>query len=231
MAFQKTKIDGDLGHKVQAHLESLGLHTPVDLQHLNVDNKTKIDIIENCMITVLRTLGMDLTDDSLVETPKRIAKMMVLENYWGLLPENFPKNTVIENKMHVDEMVTVGGINVNSWCEHHLVSIIGKAYVAYIAQDKVVGLSKLSRVVDYYAHRPQVQERLTSQIQAALCYLLGTEDVAVGIRATHLCMTTRGVEDRTAWTQTTKLGGAFKTDSKTRSEFLRMIPNTVSTDN
>lgn len=228
MSFQKTKIDSKLGHEIQAHLEQLGLQTPICQDYLNVDAKDKIEKIEHHMTEIWKTLGMDLTDDSLAETPKRIAKMMVLENYWGLLPENFPKNTVIKNKMHVDELVTVGSINVNSWCEHHGVSILGKAYVAYIAKDRVVGLSKLSRVVDYFCHRPQVQERLTSQIQAALCKMLGTEDVAVGIRAAHLCMTTRGVEDREAWTQTTKLGGAFKTDPQTRAEFLRMLPSNVS---
>lgn len=223
MGFQKTKTDKNLGLDIQAHLESLGVHTPVHKERLNVDNKEKIEKIERLMTEVWETLGMDLSDDSLIETPNRIAKMMVLDQNWGLLPENFPKNTMITDKMKVDEMVTVGDIQVTSICEHHGISILGKACVAYIAQGKVIGLSKLSRVVDYFSRRPQVQERLTSQIYHALSYMLGTDNVAVGIRATHLCMTTRGVEDRSAWTQTTKLGGAFKTDPQTKAEFLRLI--------
>ena len=221
--FQKTKVDSDLGVEIQQHLESLGLHTPVIHDTLQVDAKDKIAKIEHHMTEIWKTLGMDLSDDSLIETPNRIAKMMVLENYWGLLPQNFPKNTMIEDKMQVDEMVTVGDIQVTSNCEHHGVPILGKAYVAYIAQGKVIGLSKLSRVVDYFSRRPQVQERLTSQIYHALSYMLGTDNVAVAIKAVHLCMTTRGVEDMAAWTQTTKLGGAFKEDPQTRAEFLNLV--------
>lgn len=224
MSLQKSKTDANLGLEIQAYLETLGINTPTDKGLLGVSNEEKIKTIEFHMGEIWKTLGMDMTDDSLEETPKRIAKMMVVENYWGLLPENFPKNTMIENKMKADEMVAVGDIQVTSNCEHHGVPIIGKAYVAYIASGKVIGLSKLSRVVDYFSRRPQVQERLTSQIYHTLSYMLGTEDVAVGIKAVHLCMTTRGVEDRSAWTQTTKLGGSFKTDPKTRSEFLSLIP-------
>lgn len=223
MSFQKTKVNAALGHEIQAHLESLGLHTPVNNEYLFAENKEKIEKIQFHMTEVWKTLGMDLSDDSLEETPNRIAKMLVLENYWGLLPENFPKNTMIKDKMRVDEMVTVGDIQVTSNCEHHGVPIIGKAFVAYIAQGKVIGLSKMSRVVDYFSRRPQVQERLTSQIYHALSYMLGTENVAVGIKAAHMCMSTRGVEDRDAWTQTTKLGGAFKNDPQTRAEFLSLM--------
>ena len=223
MAFQKTKIDAALGYEVMQHLESLGLHTPCIKEALHVDNKTKIDIIERHMTEILKTLGMDLSDDSLIETPKRVAKMMVLENYWGLLPENFPKNTTIENKMHLDNMVTVGDINVSSFCEHHLLPVLGKAYIAYLPKDRVIGLSKLSRVVEYFSRRPQVQERLTAQIYHALSYMLDTPDVAVGINAVHLCMSTRGVEDPDAWTQTTKLGGSFKTELGMRVEFLDLM--------
>lgn len=223
MSFQKTKVDPELGNEIQQHLEEVGLDTPVNQNALAIDNKAKIEKIETLTREIWETLGMDLSDDSLAETPKRIAKMMVLESFWGLLPENFPKNTTIEDKMKVDEMVTVGNINVSSWCEHHGLPIMGTAYVSYIAQGKVIGLSKLARVVEYFCRRPQVQERLTSQIQESLCHMLGTNDVAVGIRATHTCMTMRGVEDRGAWTQTTKLGGSFKTDSNTRSEFLQLL--------
>lgn len=223
MSFQKTKIDSKLGHEIQAHLESLGIHTPVNKDYLSADAKDKIEKIEMHMTEVFKLIGMDLNDDSLVETPKRVAKMMVLDQAWGMLPENFPKNTMIEDKMHVDEMVTVGDIRINSLCEHHWLGIHGKAYVSYIARGKVIGLSKLSRVVEYFCKRPQVQERLTSQIYHALSYMLGTTDIAVGINAAHLCMTTRGVEDPDAWTQTTKLGGVFKSDPQTRAEFLSLM--------
>lgn len=224
MSFQKSKTDSSLGLVIQSHLESLGIHTPVNKEMLAVASEEKIKKIEFHMAEIWKTLGMDMTDDSLEETPKRIAKMMVVENYWGLLPENFPKNTMIVNKMKVDEMVAVCDIQVTSNCEHHGVPILGKAYIAYIASGKVIGLSKLSRVVDYFSRRPQVQERLTSQIYHALSLMLETENVAVGIKATHLCMTTRGVEDRSAWTLTTKLGGAFKDNQETRAEFLKLIP-------
>jgi GTP cyclohydrolase I len=223
MSYNKTKIDGALGQEIQDYLESLGLHTPVNKTLLNIDNKTKIDKIEYHMTEVCKILGLDLTDDSLIETPKRIAKMFVLEDFYGLLPENFPKNTMIANKMKTSEMVKISKIKVVSRCEHHIEKILGYGYVAYIPKDKIVGLSKISRVVDYFCKRPQVQERLTEQIFYALEYMLGTEDVAVYIDAEHLCMTTRGVEDANATTSTCKLGGAFKIDPATRAEFLGLI--------
>lgn len=222
MAYNKTKIDSTLGFLVKDHLTKLGLETPTtDL--LGVDNKEKIDKIEKHMFEICKVLGLDLTDDSLIETPKRVAKMLVLEQCWGLLPENFPKNTTISNKMKTDEMVTVGDIPVMSICEHHLVTIEGSAVVSYLPKNKVIGLSKLARIVEYYSRRPQVQERLTSQIYHALSFLLETEDVAVGINAKHFCMISRGVETPNSWTQTTKLGGAFKNDPGTKAEFLRLI--------
>lgn len=222
MSYQKTKTDPSLGEQVHKHLVSLGLETPTtDL--LYVDNKDKIEKIERHMTEICKVLGLDLTDDSLIETPRRVAKMMVLEQNWGLLPENFPKNTTILNKMNTDEMVTVGEIPVMSICEHHLITISGSAVVSYLPKTKVIGLSKLARIVEYYSRRPQVQERLTSQIYHALSFLLETDDVAVGINARHYCMISRGVETPNSWTQTTKLGGAFKADPGTKAEFLRLI--------
>jgi GTP cyclohydrolase IA len=223
MSFQKTKISPKLGQEIHEHLVSIGLETPVDMDRLMVDNKEKIAKIEHHMTEVWKTLGMDLTDDSLVDTPNRIAKMMVLDHYWGLLPENFPKNTTIENKIHYDEMVTLGDIPVMSNCEHHGVTFTGSAVVSYLPHKKVIGISKLARVVEYFSRRPQVQERLTAQIYHALSYLLDTVNVAVGIRAQHFCMISRGVETPSTWTQTTKLGGAFKTDQGTKAEFLKLI--------
>lgn len=222
MSFQKTKTDSSLGDKVHEHLKGLGLETPTT-ELLKVDNREKIEKIEGLMTQICMTLGLDLSDDSLIETPKRVAKMMVLEQNWGLLPENFPKNTTILNKMNTDEMVSVGDIPVMSICEHHLIIISGSAVVSYLPREKVIGLSKLARIVEYFSRRPQVQERLTSQIYHALSFLLETEDVAVGINARHYCMISRGVETPNSWTQTTKLGGAFKNDAGTKAEFLRLL--------
>lgn len=220
MSFQKLKIDQRLGQEIHEHLKSIGMHTPVDENAIQVDAKTKIEQIEHHMTEVWKILGMDLTDDSLVETPKRIAKMMVLEHYWGLIPENFPKNTCIENKMNCDEMVTLVDIPVMSNCEHHGVTFTGTACVSYIPNKKVIGISKLARVVEYFSRRPQVQERLTSQIYHALTYLLETENVAVGISAQHYCMISRGVEAPNTFTRTSKLGGAYRHVPETRAEFM-----------
>jgi GTP cyclohydrolase I len=222
MAFQKTKIDKNLGYKVHDHLVSLGIETPTT-NLVNLDNNKKIEIIEEHMKEICRTLGLDLRDDSLIETPNRVAKMLVLEQTWGLSPENFPKNTTIVNKMQVDEMVTVGEIPVMSLCEHHHQNISGVAVVSYIPKHKVIGLSKLARVVEYFSRRPQVQERLTSQIYHTLTLLLETQDIGVAIKAQHFCMIARGVESPNSWTQTTKLGGAFKNDPSTKAEFLGLI--------
>lgn len=222
MAFQKTKVDASLGRQVNDYLKKQGLQTPTtDL--LSVDASKKIEIIEDHLTQVWKTLGMDLSDDSLTETPKRIAKMMVLENYWGLLPDNFPKCTTIENKMKFDEMVLERNISVMSNCEHHGVVIDGVAHVAYIPGEKVLGLSKLNRVVEYFSKRPQVQERLTAQIYHALSFILGTDNVAVVIDAEHYCVKSRGVEDTNSHTFTSYLGGAFKHDPATRAEYMSLV--------
>ncbi|HHU3660226.1 TPA: GTP cyclohydrolase I FolE, partial [Escherichia coli] len=162
-------------------------------------------------------------DDSLMETPHRIAKMYVDEIFSGLDYANFPKITLIENKMKVDEMVTVRDITLTSTCEHHFVTIDGKATVAYIPKDSVIGLSKINRIVQFFAQRPQVQERLTQQILIALQTLLGTNNVAVSIDAVHYCVKARGIRDATSATTTTSLGGLFKSSQNTRHEFLRAV--------
>lgn len=159
------------------------------------------------MREILNLLGLDLTDDSLEETPQRIAKMYVDEIFSGLDYANFPKITVIENKMKVSEMVKVKDITLTSTCEHHLVTIDGTAAVAYIPRGKIIGLSKINRIVRFFAQRPQVQERMTQQILVALQTLLESDDVAVTIDATHYCVKSRGVMDATSVTTTTALGG------------------------
>jgi GTP cyclohydrolase I len=220
MSFNKTKTDPELGQKVHEHLVACGVETPI------VNNKLsrtdKISIIEQKFTDIMNTLGLDLTDDSLIETPKRVAKMYVGEIFWGLDYNAFPKCTAIENKMGYDEMVVERNINVASNCEHHFVVIDGFATVGYIPNKKVLGLSKLNRVVEYFSKRPQVQERLTEQVYHALQYILETDDIAVYIDARHYCVKARGVEDVNSSTVTSKLGGVFKSDPATRSEFLEI---------
>ena len=169
---------------------------------------------------ITSTLGLDLTDDSLCETPHRIAKMYVDEIFSGLDYSKFPKITAIQNKMQVEEMVLVDNIDLVSTCEHHFVTIDGSARVAYLPGDKIIGLSKINRIVRFFAQRPQVQERLTQQILVALQTLLETEDVAITINATHYCVKSRGIMDANSHTQTTALGGVFRDQHTTRAEFL-----------
>ncbi len=201
----------------QALIEK-GLETPLIPNHLSRDEKYAA--IKASMTDVVTTLGLDLNDDSLCETPHRIAKMYVDEIFAGLDYSQFPKIAVIDNKMRVEEMVKVSAISVVSTCEHHFVTIDGSATVAYIPNEKIIGLSKINRIVRFFAQRPQVQERLTQQILVALQTLLATENVAISIDATHYCVKSRGVMDVNSQTRTTALGGCFKTDPATRAEFL-----------
>lgn len=203
---------------VRQALVERGLETPMIPNGLSRDEK--YERIRKAMTEVVETLGLDLTDDSLMETPHRISKMYVDEIFSGLNYEEFPKISVIDNKMNVEEMVKVDNISVISTCEHHFVTIDGSARVAYIPKDKIIGLSKINRIVRFFAQRPQVQERLTQQILLALQTLLDTDDVAVTINAIHYCVKSRGVMDVSSNTQTTALGGQFKEDARTRSEFL-----------
>ncbi|HDV5343162.1 GTP cyclohydrolase I FolE [Vibrio cholerae] len=203
---------------VKDALERRGLETP--MQPNLATPAEKKEKIEQHMREILNLLGLDLTDDSLEETPQRIAKMYVDEIFSGLDYANFPKITVIENKMKVSEMVKVEDITLTSTCEHHLVTIDGTAAVAYIPRGKIIGLSKINRIVRFFAQRPQVQERMTQQILVALQTLLESDDVAVTIDATHYCVKSRGVMDATSVTTTTALGGIFKSNPATRAEFL-----------
>ena len=204
---------------VQQALLARGLETPLVASDLSTEQKYQR--IKELMTEVVATLGLDLNDDSLAETPHRIAKMYINEVFSGLDYENFPKISVIDNKMEVDEMVKVSGINLTSTCEHHFITIDGSATVAYIPARKIIGLSKINRIVRFFAQRPQVQERMTQQILIALQTLLETENVAVSINATHFCVKSRGVMDVNSETSTTALGGNFKTNVHTRAEFLQ----------
>jgi GTP cyclohydrolase I len=211
------KTDKELGLKVNQFLKEKGVETP-----FRDDKKQSCEAYKNIadsFTEIMKNLGLDLTDDSLKDTPKRVAKMYLYELFTGLDYENFPKCTTVENKMRYDEMVSVSDISVLSNCEHHFVTIDGTAKVSYIPKDKVLGLSKINRIVDFFCKRPQIQERLTEQVYWALVYILGTEDIAVKINAVHYCVKSRGVKDVNSKTTTTKLGGGFKLP-EVRNEFL-----------
>ena len=195
-----------------------GLETPMIDNGLS--NQAKYERIRELMTDVIETLGLDLRDDSLAETPHRIAKMYVSEIFSGLDYSKFPKLSLIDNKMGADEMVKIREIDLTSTCEHHFVTIDGTAKVAYIPKERIIGLSKINRIVRFFGQRPQVQERLTRQILVALQALLETDDAAVNIDATHYCVKSRGVMDTNSQTSTTALGGCFRENIHTRAEFL-----------
>lgn len=228
MSFQKTKLDPELGERVHQHLLSLGLETPLIKAKLDVDAKEKIRLIEKSAYDICETLGYDLTDDSIEETPKRIAKMMVLETMWGLHPENFPKCTTVANKISYGQMVLEKGVRISSVCEHHWQNIFGSAYIAYIPNEKVLGLSKLNRIAEYFSRRGQIQERLTMQILETLKFVLESEHVAVVIDSEHFCVKARGVEDQESSTITSALSGAFKDDVSTRNEFMSFVNSAIA---
>lgn len=221
MSYNKTKCDPELGKQVHAHLVAMGVETPVNDN--GIDRKDKIDKIETHFAYIMNVLGLNLEDDSLMDTPKRVAKMYVNEIFWGLDYEAFPKCTTVDNKMHYDEMVVERNINVQSNCEHHFVVIDGVATVGYIPNKRVLGLSKINRIVEYFSKRPQIQERLTEQIYFALQYILETDNIAVVIDAQHYCVKSRGVEDTGSSTITSKLGGCFKAEPAVRAEFMNIV--------
>jgi len=196
--------------------------TPIRDDAFEISDEEKISIIEKNVFNILDTLGMDLTDDSLKGTPKRVAKAWVNELFGGLKPEKMPKTSTFDNKYSYTEMLVEKNITVYSTCEHHLLPIIGKAHVAYFSKGTVIGLSKMNRIVDYFAKRPQVQERLTMQVVKALQKALGTDDVACVIDAKHLCVNSRGIRDVDCSTVTAEFGGKFK-DKNVKREFLDYI--------
>jgi GTP cyclohydrolase I len=192
-----------------------------------LDEKSKIELIERHFSEIMNILGLDLTDDSLRDTPRRVAKMFVKEIFSGLIPKNKPKVRLFKNKFRYNQMLVEKDIRVNSYCEHHFVPIIGKAHVAYISNGYVIGLSKINRIVDYYAKRPQLQERLTEQIAGELKRVLGTEDVAVIIEAAHMCVSIRGIKDDHSSTTTSSFHGRFA-DKENRQEFLAYLNSGTS---
>lgn len=196
--------------------------TPMRKDAFDKSDEEKMTVIEEKFAEIMQTLGLDLTDDSLKGTPKRVAKMFVKEVFGGLNPKNAPKNSNFDNKYNYTEMLVEKDITVYSTCEHHFLPIVGKAHVAYFSNGNVIGLSKMNRVVDYYAKRPQVQERMTIQVVKHLQEFLGTEDVACVIDAKHLCVNSRGIRDIQSSTVTGEFGGKFQ-DPSIRQEFLNYI--------
>ena len=196
--------------------------TPLRDDAFELTDSEKIEIIEKRVADILYTLGMDMTDDSLKGTPKRVAKMFVNEIFSGLNPKNKPKASTFDNKYKYGEILVEKNITLYSTCEHHLLPIVGKAHIAYISNGNVVGLSKMNRIVQYYAQRPQVQERLTIQIVRELQKVLNTKDVACVIDAKHLCVNQRGIKDIASSTVTCEFGGVFKNQDK-KQEFLDYI--------
>ncbi|MDA0950532.1 MAG: GTP cyclohydrolase I FolE [Bacteroidetes bacterium] len=197
--------------------------TPLRENAFELSDEAKIERITKSVRDILETLGMDLTDDSLNGTPKRVAKAYVKELFSGLNPEKKPSSSTFENKYQYGEMLVEKNITLYSTCEHHLLPIVGKAHVAYISSGRVVGLSKMNRIVEYYAKRPQVQERLTMQVVQELQHILNTQDVACIIDAKHLCVNSRGIKDIASSTVTAEYQGVFKTDEKLRKEFLAYV--------
>ena len=216
------KTDAALGAKVHEHLINVGLETPMNYEQVQVKDDKKIKVIAKHFTAIMEELGLDLTDDSLIDTPNRVAKMYVREIFTGLNYDNFPKCTRIENKMgQNNSFVLERNVNVQSNCEHHFVVIDGKATVAYIPKKTILGLSKLNRIVQFFSKRPQVQERLTEQIAETISYITESPDVAVYIEGVHYCVKSRGIQDVTSSTMTLATRGAFaEANSELRREFL-----------
>ncbi|XOV94011.1 MAG: GTP cyclohydrolase I FolE [Bacteroidota bacterium] len=198
------------------------IDTPLRADAFEMDDQLKIELIEKHFKEIMHVLGLDLSDDSLKGTPRRVAKMYVKEVFSGLNPKNKPTPTLFENKYNYDQMLVEKDITFYSHCEHHFVPIYGKAHVAYFSSGKVIGLSKINRIVQYYAKRPQVQERLTVQIATELKEVLQTEDVGVVLDATHMCVSSRGVSDTNSMTGTAYFDGKFK-DQTIKNEFLNYV--------
>jgi GTP cyclohydrolase IA len=222
MNMEILELENKLAEDIGDEHFSTSADTPLRPDAFVLSDEEKISIISKHFREIMHTLGLDLNDDSLKGTPQRVAKMYVKEIFSGLDPKNKPQAAVFENKYRYKEILVEKDITLYSNCEHHFVPIIGKAHVAYIPGEHVIGLSKINRIVQYYAKRPQVQERLTEQIANELKQILGTEDVAVIIDAVHLCVSARGIKDTNSSTITTHFSGKFSEES-TRSAFLELV--------
>jgi GTP cyclohydrolase I len=219
---EKLAIDNLLIEEMGDQHKASSVETPMRADAFDKSDDEKIAAIEPHFKAIMEILGMDLRDDSLRGTPLRVAKMYVKELFQGLNPANMPSMTLFENKFQYNEMLVEKNINFYTNCEHHFVPFFGKAHVAYISSGKVIGLSKLNRLVEYFSKRPQVQERLTMQVGKALQTVLQTQDVAIMMDAKHLCVSSRGVKDDSSNTITTFFGGKFQ-EENTKMEFLKYV--------
>jgi len=217
-----TTIEKELFELIGDNHQMTSAETPLRPDAFFKSDESKIKAIEHHFHAIMEEMGMDMTDDSLSGTPHRVAKMFIQEIFSGLNPANKPKISVFENSYHYDKMLVEANINFNSTCEHHFLPIIGKAHIGYVSSGKVIGLSKLNRIVDYYSKRPQVQERLIMQIFNELKTVLDTEDVIVVMEAKHLCVSSRGIKDETSYTSTIQYGGIFE-NKENRNDFFNMI--------
>ena len=217
-----SKMNDDRIEEIGENHVATSAENPIRLDAFDISDEEKIVKIEKSVKDILQTLGMDLTDDSIQGTPKRVAKAFINEMFMGLNPKNKPKASTFDNNYNYGEMLVEKNIVLYSTCEHHLLPIIGRAHVAYISDGKVIGLSKMNRIVEYFSKRPQVQERLTMQIVQAMQEALGTQDVACVIDAKHLCVNSRGIKDIESSTVTSEFGGKFK-EKETKKEFLQYL--------
>ncbi|WP_264521346.1 GTP cyclohydrolase I FolE [Flavobacterium sp. N1994] len=217
-----TTIEKELFELIGDNHQMTSAETPLRPDAFIKSDKDKMISIEKHFHAIMEEIGLDMTDDSLKGTPHRVAKMFIQEIFSGLNPANKPKLSVFENSYHYDKMLVEANISFNSTCEHHFLPIIGKAHIGYVSSGKVIGLSKLNRIVDYYSRRPQVQERLIMQIFNELKSVLDTEDVIVVMEAKHLCVSSRGIKDESSFTSTIQYGGIFN-EKENRNDFFNLI--------
>ena len=217
-----TTIEKELFELIGDNHQMTSAETPMRPDAFIKTDQQKMSAIEKHFHIIMEEMGLDMTDDSLKGTPHRVAKMFIQEIFSGLNPANKPKISVFENSYHYDKMLVEANISFNSTCEHHFLPIIGKAHIGYVSSGKVIGLSKLNRIVDYYSRRPQVQERLIMQIFNELKSVLDTEDVIVVMEAKHLCVSSRGIKDESSFTSTIQYGGIFN-EKENRNDFFNLI--------
>lgn len=218
----KTTLEKEIYDLIGDNHQMTSAETPLRADAFHKSDAQKMAVIENHFQSIMEAMGLDMTDDSLQGTPHRVAKMFIQEIFSGLNPANKPKISVFDNSYNYDKMLVEANISFNSTCEHHFLPIIGKAHIGYVSSGKVIGLSKLNRIVDYYSRRPQVQERLIMQIFNELKSVLDTDNVIVVMEATHLCVSSRGIKDESSYTSTIQYGGVFN-DKANRDDFFNMI--------
>jgi len=216
------QIEKELFELLGDEHQMTSVETPLRPDAFDKSDAEKMATIEKHFHIIMEEMGLDMTDDSLRGTPHRVAKMFIQEIFSGLNPANKPKISVFENSYHYDKMLVEANISFNSTCEHHFLPIIGKAHIGYVSNGKVIGLSKLNRIVDYFARRPQVQERMIMQIFNELKSVLNTEDVIVVVEAEHLCVSSRGIKDSSSFTSTIQYGGIFK-EKENRNDFFNLL--------